>query len=139
MAAHRQTNLTKQEIEDIVQTKVAEAKAEIAEGRLDKFLKVGAIMLAIVGGLPAINSWFLRNDVQDATERMERSVQEAIRRLGMKPDFNLYFENGALGGQTIPIDSAGQILRFIIQNEGTGTSKNARVFLLTVHTHCRAN
>ncbi len=117
-------------VELIVDKKIAEAKLIIAEKRLNYFMAFGAALLTIFGiVIPLFLTQTSTNRVNEAIERMDNKFNELAGKQLRKPKIVCYVDGQPLVNSVIHFDPENLKKTVLIRNEGDGTADYIRMRL----------
>lgn len=122
--------MDKEDVELLVDKKIAEAKLLIAEKRLSFVLTVAAAILTLFGIiLPLLLTFHSETKVDTAINKMEQGFKELAGKQLRKPKIQCYIGGAILANSVITLDANKTSAIIEIKNIGDGTADFAKVRL----------
>lgn len=120
--------MEREQIEDMIKRGVAEAKAEIAEGRNKYLILIGTIMIGVFGILVPL--WFTHvntSEIDAAIVAMNSKFDKLAQR--RQPDIQCSANGRPINNAIIALDAKTHEIALELENAGNGTAYYVETFL----------
>jgi hypothetical protein len=119
-----------EDLELLIDKKIAEAKLVVAEKRLNYLLAIGAALFAIFGTIIPL---FLTEQSSDRVDRsietMEKKFDELAGKKLRKPEIQCFIDESQLVHSVVRFDHSNKTRNIVIRNVGDGTAEFIKVKL----------